>query len=508
MPRCYFGKILDKIEREYAIAILAAKLTGYMAPFAPKVIPVPAADRPEPVVIRQLSTLTYPQLDKGLAWLAKREVIAPNEVAGFPENAKETARTMSRVAGRPVMDKLNEAVRESMRAGEGAELWRKRLGEIANLQASLAETIQRTATHRAYHEGLEEVVKTPGMENAFEFYEYHATGDNRTRPEHQAMDGKIFHRDSAMAAKAKELLSDWNCRCTMVPMTREDAEEYGIAPGQEGPKVKPEGDETPEEKPQDLAKLLAEERRLIAEAQTIQEKLAAFESANEIREQIKLMQRDDAMEVLRLPKPMRAKVESEILHRVQKQTTEAVAKASDWFGEVLADRKFPNSPSGLKTKFDRTKGKERSHYKPNSGVVALKPSDVKRKGDSLVIHEVSHHLEDQKGVREAGRQFLESRFAKGQKPQQLRKLTGNKGYDYDEVTFGEDDFERVYLQMGRTPREAKQLALYVGRDYGKDMGYTEVISMGMELFHKDPGAFAKVDPDWFKLILGVLRGVF
>jgi len=254
MPGGYFGRILDKMEQSLSRAILASWLVGIVAPFKPRLMPVSPEDRPAPAdpkdatqvasfTKRQLSAGTWPIIEAALSWLKNSSILSPSHVAGFPDMARRAAREMTNVSGRPAISKLNEEIRESLARGEGAVEWRQRLEGIANVQAHLAETIQRTATHRAYHEGLDEITKTPGLEDAFPFWEYHATGDNRTRPEHQAMDGKVFHRDSPMAAHAKQLVSEWNCRCTMIPISREDAEAAGIEPGQGGP-VGQEGQDT------------------------------------------------------------------------------------------------------------------------------------------------------------------------------------------------------------------------------------------------------------------------
>ena len=507
-----------------------------VAPFKPRLMPVPAVDRPDPAdptaaaagdyvldrsapITRRLavSGSSWAVIENGLSWLKNQSILNPSQVAGFPELASRAAREMSSVAGGPILSQLNEQVRESMARGEGAVEWRKRLEEIANLQAHLAETIQRTATHRAYHEGLDEITRTPGLEDAFPFWEYHATGDNRTRPEHQAMDGKVFHRESPMATQAKALLAEWNCRCTMIPISREDAEAAGIEPGQGGP-IGQEGKDSDVEPdteldvanlgPKSLQKLLAMERQLAAEAATIKEKLAKFESGEKLRKDIEGLDRSNAIEKLKLPKSMRAKVETDSLVKFKQETNDTIKSAADWFGEVLAKRKFPNDPKKFETNFRATKGKQRSHYKPGTATVWLNEDSVGEKKESLVVHEMSHHLEDGKSVGQAGRQFLESRFPEKAESAKLSKLTGNKNYGPTEKSFGDDDFARVFRAFGHTPAEAKALAMYAGKDYGKGAQYTEVISMGMELFYRDPGKFAKVDPDWFKLILGVVRGVF
>lgn len=200
--------------------------------------------------VTQASTVSAPIFEQALRWLLEQSILTPKEVAGFPKEAKLRARTMSEVQGAPAIDRLNEAVRESLKAGEGAELWRERMKGLADLENNLTEVIQRTATHRAYLEGQDEVIRSNALEDVFEFYQYFATDDGRGRKTHVALDEKVFHRDSPMAKLSSKLLAEWNCRCSRVAITREDAEAIGIEPGQEGPppKDKP-SEETKETKP-------------------------------------------------------------------------------------------------------------------------------------------------------------------------------------------------------------------------------------------------------------------
>ena len=51
---------------------------------------------------------------------------------------------------------------------------------------------------------------------------------------------------------------------------------------------------------------------------------------------------------------------------------------------------------------------------------------------------------------------------------------------------------------------ASVAAGYVGKTYANNS--TEVFSMGMEQLYKDPISFAEDDPEYFKFIVGVLRG--
>ena len=49
-----------------------------------------------------------------------------------------------------------------------------------------------------------------------EYLQFTTVGDNRVRPEHAALDGKTYPKDSSFWNRAYPPLS-WNCRCTVVP---------------------------------------------------------------------------------------------------------------------------------------------------------------------------------------------------------------------------------------------------------------------------------------------------
>ena len=153
-----------------------------------------------------------------------------------------------------------------------------------------------------------------------------------------------------------------------------------------------------------------------------------------------------------------------------------------------------------------------------TGVVLLD----KGTGINTVAHEYGHLIEENiTGVREACRRFLSYR-TRGETPTQMKKLFPTYNYDSNEVG-RKDKFEEVWeryfkekWQLGRSDRElgVDQLqrrtewslnrAYYNGKKY--DHPSTEILSMGLEMLYLDPVTFARVDPEYFKFIVGVLRG--
>jgi len=136
-------------------------------------------------------------------------------------------------------------------------------------------------------------------------------------------------------------------------------------------------------------------------------------------------------------------------------------------GDVLLDY---NSIGVLKTK------RGRSYHL--SGDIYLSSSARTKQ----TVHELGHALEYYNNdVHEQALAFYDSRTA-GEKTEWL-----GDNYDKDEIT-----------------RRDKFLSPYMGKDYGRRA--TEIVSMGMEYYWKDPLTFARDDPEYFDFIFDLLRG--
>lgn len=142
------------------------------------------------------------------------------------------------------------------------------------------------------------------------------------------------------------------------------------------------------------------------------------------------------------------------------------------------------------TKEDRC---SRSHYDFLDNNIRL---DAKDRGTSTVVHEVGHWLENNvPGANKAVRDFLNRRVGK-EEYTSLAKLFPS--YNYDAHEMGRKD------NFGKLWGEDSSRAYYAGKSYGdKD---TEILSMGLDTLYDDPVGFAKKDPEYFELIVGVLEG--
>lgn len=128
------------------------------------------------------------------------------------------------------------------------------------------------------------------------------------------------------------------------------------------------------------------------------------------------------------------------------------------------------------------------------------------------MHEYGHQIEDgNPEAKDLCTEFLNKRTA-GEKIQKFQKTM--PGYGYKRYEKGSaDGFGKAHAEL--FPEfDTNNRAYYTGKRYddqpfgasSKYIGATEIYSMGMELLHRNPAKFAKVDPEWFDLVTGIATG--
>ncbi|MFW2176651.1 MULTISPECIES: phage minor head protein [unclassified Moraxella] len=88
------------------------------------------------------------------------------------------------------------------------------------------ETIYRTNMASAYEAGRQKVIFNEREHDPFPFVMYSAIMDNRTRPTHKALHGKVMAK-SDPAWQSISPPNGYNCRCTIVELTQGQIDRYG-----------------------------------------------------------------------------------------------------------------------------------------------------------------------------------------------------------------------------------------------------------------------------------------
>lgn len=114
----------------------------------------------------------------------------------------------------------------------------------------------------------------------------------------------------------------------------------------------------------------------------------------------------------------------------------------------------------------------------------------------IIVHELGHLFEGDGSVLTAATEFIRKRA--GKSLVDLRDEVPGHGYRGDERT------RKGWKSMLPAFGGDRNLAAYAAKHYVS--GFTDVVSMGLEQLYNDPFGFARDDPEYFDLILNVVRG--
>lgn len=128
--------------------------------------------------------------------------LTPDEFYALADEARALGFTVARVMQMDVLVDIHGAVDKAIKEGETLADFRNRMDEIFETRGWTAppeftpwriETIFRTNVQTAYSTGRYK--QMVDQKEHFPFWEYDAVNDARTRPEHAALDGKVFPAD-------------------------------------------------------------------------------------------------------------------------------------------------------------------------------------------------------------------------------------------------------------------------------------------------------------------------
>lgn len=183
-----------------------------------------------------------------LSWLENRpsflnELSSAEIAAELPERMKAAAFFSAKVGRAKVLERLRDISDRVSSGGMSVSEGRVRLKEWLGGQGydaqddkieNLASTTRLNLVleqNRAMAEavGRHQVMYDPDVLEMYPYVIYHARGDGATRPEHQALDGRVFRKDDPFLATHTPPW-DFNCRCWLEDCDEETAQRLGVMP--------------------------------------------------------------------------------------------------------------------------------------------------------------------------------------------------------------------------------------------------------------------------------------
>ena len=185
-----------------------------------------------------LTIETFPN-EAAAAYIRGKAVADPKNFGNLPDQLKQRAFT---VAGIEQMDALRRMRDAIAKLPEGAS-WDEAKKEIAaeispfvggdddskrtTASKARAEFLLRTHGFQAYAVARHQQQMSVAQD--FPYWKYETVGDSRVRPGHAALDGKVLRADDPWW-KTHYPPWDWGCRCIVIAIDEDDAEEIGITP--------------------------------------------------------------------------------------------------------------------------------------------------------------------------------------------------------------------------------------------------------------------------------------
>lgn len=147
---------------------------------------------------------------------------------GLTSQYQKDAFTLAGAGDLRLITKVQQALAEIAAKGGTASDFRDAANKLTDeagvqdLNAFTLDTAFNTALQKAYSSGRLIQMKEPHMLDALPYWQYWTVGDLRVRPEHRVLDGFTARAIDPVWAKIYPP-SGFNCRCSVVPITADDA---------------------------------------------------------------------------------------------------------------------------------------------------------------------------------------------------------------------------------------------------------------------------------------------
>ena len=195
-----------------------------------------------------LTIETFPN-EAAADYIRGKAVADPKNFGNLPDQLKQRAFTVAGIEQLDALRRIRDAVAKLPEGASWDEAKRELAAEISpfidvdaggdarhpdRLKASKAraEFLLRTHGFQAYavarHQQQMETVRD------FPYWKYETVGDARVRPGHAALDGKVLRADDQWW-NTHYPPWDWGCRCIVIAIDEEDAEEIGITESNDMP---------------------------------------------------------------------------------------------------------------------------------------------------------------------------------------------------------------------------------------------------------------------------------
>jgi SPP1 gp7 family putative phage head morphogenesis protein len=175
-------------------------------------------------------------------FLVQKDLLRPEEFARLTTRARQAAFTVAgmtrKTALKVVRNELGKQIKLQATPDEAARAVNQRLIDAgySALNPSHADLVARQAFASSYGAATWEALHQDRIKGIIPFFRYMTRNDNRVRPGHRPLHGKMYARDDAKWNHLWPPL-DFGCRCYIVGVPVNQVRTYGLRPS----RVVPDG---------------------------------------------------------------------------------------------------------------------------------------------------------------------------------------------------------------------------------------------------------------------------
>jgi len=169
----------------------------------------------------------FPWMDAAIDFLTTKRIVPASEFSSLSMDQQQAAFTAPGMEDRDELKKLRDAIAKGQDQEDGGESFasfRARIKDQVALSRAQTETVFRTNVKQGLVDGFEKSMKSELVSELFPAVLFSATPDNRVRETHWDLDGFVCLKSDPAYKVLLRAIKDWNCRCSLIPLSLEDAE--------------------------------------------------------------------------------------------------------------------------------------------------------------------------------------------------------------------------------------------------------------------------------------------
>lgn len=180
----------------------------------------------------KLSIETFPN-EAAVAYIKGKAVADPANFGKLPDQLKQRAFTVAGIEQMDMLRKLRDTIAKLPAGANWDEVKKDLAADLSTYTGVDAKAAKAKAEHLLRVQGFQAYAVARHQQQmatakSFPYWKYETVGDSRVRPGHAALDGKVLRADDPWW-NTHYPPWDWGCRCIVIALDEEDAQEIGIS---------------------------------------------------------------------------------------------------------------------------------------------------------------------------------------------------------------------------------------------------------------------------------------